>query len=335
MNKERGFSLVEALVASAIALVILGATMNSLNDALATSEKATLMADLEQNLRVGTNFLIRDFVHVGWNIPTGGLPIPSGDGANPVRRPGPPGTTYNFSPAVAVAAVNPGAGLGPVSHGRPTDMVNILYADDLLPLNQQPLDAIAADGSSMTVNAATPITNVDNGLREGDLIAFSNALGNTIQYVTRVSGQVAFFEPGDPMSLNQPAAPNGSILQLQSGGTFPPTTATRVLLVTYYVDTTTDPASPRLIRRINNRAGQAVALVVDDLQLTYDLVDGVSNPTDIETPVAPNSPNQIRKVNIRIFGRSSARLRNTGEFLSRSLATQVSFRSLTFVDRYR
>ena len=335
MEKERGFSLVEAMVAATITVVVLAGTMNALNDALGTNEKASLIADLEQNLRAGTNFLIRDFIHVGWGIPTGGIPIPSGDGVNPVRRPGPPGTDYSFSPAVAVAAVNPGAGLGPVSNGNATDIVNILFADDLLPLNQRPLDAIAADGSSMTVNAATQVSGVDNAIVAGDLIAFSNASGNTLQYVTRVAGQTVYFDAGDPMNLNQPAAPHGSILQLKAGAAFPPTTATRVWLITYYLDTTTDPESPRLVRRVNNRAGQAVALVLDDLQLTYDLVDGVSNPTNVDTPVAPNSPNQIRKVNIFASGRSSSPVRIMGEFLRRSLTTQVSLRSLTFVDRYR
>jgi hypothetical protein len=230
--------------------------------------------------------------------------------------------------------VNPGASLGPGADGRPTDIVNVVYADNLLPLSQSPLAAISANGQTATVNPGTPITGVRYPIQVGDLIAFSNALGNTIQCVTQVAGQTMTFAPGDPMQLNQPGAPQGSIMQLQSGGVFPPTTATRVWMITYYLDTTTDPNTPRLIRRVNNRPGDTVALVLEDLQLTYDLVDGVTNPTNVESPVAPNSPHQIRKVNIFISGRTSARLRNTTEFLRRSLTTQVSLRSLSFVDRY-
>lgn len=335
MKQEQGFSMTEVLVSTAITLVLLVATMGSLSDAFGLNERVTLMADLEQNLRSGMNFLVRDFLNAGWGIPTGGLPIPSGTGALPVARPGPPGTSYTFSPAETIAAVNPGAGLGPVGNGRATDIVNILYADNLLPLNQSPLDAIAADGSSATVNAGTPITGVRYPIRAGDLIAFSNALGNTVQYVTRVSGQTIYFEAGDPMNLNQPGAAQGSIMQLQSEGTFPPTTATRVWLVTYYLDTTTDPEMPRLIRRINDRPGEVVALVLEDLQLSYDLVDGVTNPTNVKTPVPPNSPNQIRKASIFLSGRSGARIRHTGEFVQRNLTTQISLRSLSFIDRYQ
>jgi Tfp pilus assembly protein PilW len=334
-RNEEGFSLSEALIAVLVMLVLTAATMSAFNDAIGLHEKSSIIADLEQNLRAGMNLLTQDLINAGWGIPTGGLPIPSGAGVTAVNRPSPPTVNYTFSPAEAIAAVNPGAGLGPRGNGRTTDMVNILYADNLLPLNQTPLDSIAVDGRSARVNAGTPITGINNPITAGDLIAFSNAHGNTVQYVTRVDGQTMYFEANDPMNLNQPTAPQGSISLLQSGGVYPPTTATRVLMITYYLDTATDPTMPRLIRRVNFRTGAAVALVLEDMQLTYDLVDGVTNPTNVETPVAPNSPNQIRKASIFLAGRSSLRVRNSNEFLRHNLTTQVSLRSLSFIDRYR
>jgi type II secretory pathway pseudopilin PulG len=335
MKREQGFSIAEVLVSMTITLLLVAATLSSLKDALGLNEKTNLMSDLEQNLRAGINFMVQDSIQAGWLIPTGGIPIPSGAGATDVKRPSPPGTNYTFSPSVTVSAVNPGAGLGPQGEGRATDMVNILYADNLIPLNQTPLAAIGANGSTMTVNAGTQITGVPNAITAGDLIAFNNSLGETMQCVTGVNGQVVSFAAGDPLNLNQPGAAQGSIMQLQSGGVFPPTTATRVWLVTYYLDTTTDPTMPRLIRRINNRPGQVVGLVLEDLQLSYDLVDGVTNPTDVKNPVAPNSPNQIRKANIYISGRSSSKIRNTNDYLRHSLTTHVSLRSLAFVNRYK
>jgi hypothetical protein len=91
---------------------------------------------------------------------------------------------------------------------------------------------------------------------------------------------------------------------------------------------------PRLIRRVNNRPGQVVALVLEDLQLSYDLVDGVTNPTNVKAPTAPNSNNQIRKANVFLSGRSSSKVRNTNDYLHRNLTTQISLRSLAFVNRY-
>jgi hypothetical protein len=333
MRKEQGFSNVEVLISVAITLVLLGGTMSSFNSSVGLSEQSRLMADLGQNLRTGINFAVRDFLTAGWGIPTGGIPIPSGAGALAVKRPGPPGTNYVFN-SLVIAAVNPGAGLGPAASGQATDMVNILYSDNALPLNQTPLASIAANGSSVTVNAGTPITGVSNPISVGDLIAFSNALGNTMQYVSRVSGQTIFFDAGDPLGLNQPGASQGSISQIKNGAVFPPTTATRVWLITYYLDLTTDPEMPRLIRRVNNKPGEALALVLDNLQLSYDLVDGVTNPTNVADPTAPNSPNQIRKANIFVSGRSTSRVRSTGDYLRSTLTTQVSLRSLSFIDRY-
>jgi Tfp pilus assembly protein PilW len=336
MKKEQGFSTAEVLTATAITLVVLAGTMGSFNNSLGLTGKATEMADLEQNLRAGMNLMVGDFISAGWSIPIGGIPIPSGAGANAVIRPGPSGHTYTFT-SQSISAVNPGAGLGPDVHGPDTDIINILYADSTLPLNQAPLAAVATDGSSVTVSAGTPIVNVSNPIRAGDLIALNNANGSTLQFVTGVSGQTILFASGDPAGLNQPNAADGSIATLRNIATqdFPPTTATRVWLVTYYLDFDVNHDTPRLIRQINYNQGQAVALVLEDLQLTYDFVDGATNPTDVETPSGSNGPGQIRKANILLSGRSSSEIKKNGEFLRRTLTTQVSLRSLSYIDRYR
>ena len=49
----------------------------------------------------------------------------------------------------------------------------------------------------------------------------------------------------------------------------------------------------------------------------------------------PCSPNQIRKVNILLAGRSRIPMRGTQQFFRNRLVTQVSLRSLSFVDRYQ
>ena len=65
-------------------------------------------------------------------------------------------------------------------------------------------------------------------------------------------------------------------------------------MVTYYIDATTDPQHPRLVRRINNghptgfnnNLGTAVAFDIESLQLTYDLADGVGNPANVRMVAA-------------------------------------------------
>ena len=76
------------------------------------------------------------------------------------------------------------------------------------------------------------------------------------------------------------------------------------------------------------------------------MVDGVTNPSNVRMVAAdlttggacapsPCSPNQIRKVNVFLAGRSAQRFSVTERFFRNTLSTQVSLRSLALVDRYR
>jgi hypothetical protein len=78
-----------------------------------------------------------------------------------------------------------------------------------------------------------------------------------------------------------------------------------------------------------------VSLDIEDLQITYDLVDGFTNPAGVDQPVAPNSAAQIRKATVALLARSHSEQRATGRFHYQTLRTQISFRSLSFLDRYQ
>ena len=96
----------------------------------------------------------------------------------------------------------------------------------------------------------------------------------------------------------------------------------------------------------NNASGTVVAFDVENLQISYDMVDGVSNPAEVKMNAAdlagtgrcspnPCSPNQIRKINIQLTGRSRTTMRQTRQYFRNTLNTQVSLRSMSFIDRYR
>jgi len=336
VRNEAGFSLAEFLVSMLLTLVVLGISLSTFNDAVNINQLAGLVADTDQNVRSGLNMMTRDLIQTGEGIPTGGIPVPSGGGSTPINRPGPVGATYTFPAGTVLPAVTPGAGLGPTIALQPTDLVTVLYADPTLPLNTAPLVSINATGTRATVDPAVSITDPDTAVRAGDLIMFSNAFGNALQEVTGTDGaQTMLFDPGDPLNLNQSAASQGTLVRLQSGpGAYPPTTATRIVMVSYYIDAS-NPAGPRLVRQVGAGPRLAIALGVENLQLSFDLVDGVTNPTNVRSPAPPNSPHEIRKVNLFLSARSEAAHRQTGRWFRNSLATQVSLRSLSFVDRYR
>lgn len=368
-SAQDGFSLVELLMSTVITLLVLGTALTTFRDALRLNESATLIGDATQNLRAGTNILVRDLMQAARGIPTGGIPIPSGAGSQPINRPSPPGMAYEFDNAdgTTLSAVISGDALGPSVGGDPTDMVTMLaidptsylqYEEDALavPLevnwgaNQAlwpdgltaPTPTLAADGASLNVQQfATWISDPISGVKPGDLLLFTNSLGAAIQTVTRVDGTQVFFDSNsdDDFNFNQRAVSQGSIIQIRNGATFPQTTVVRVQMLTYYIDSVSSPWTPRLMRQVNFFPPQALAGVLEDLEITYDLADGSTNPTAVpDLPYVEDgltyTANLIRKVNLHVGVRSDTRSAVQNDYLRHHLSTSVSIRSLAYVSRY-
>jgi len=368
-RSEDGFTLLELMAATIIALVVIGAAMNAFKDAVGLAGTASDVADTTQNLRGGANFLIHDLVLAGRGIPIGGIPIPSGAGSGQILRPSPPGLGYTFDNlnATTMTAITTGSGLGPppAVNQPPTDIITILSVDPILdsclgsPLSVKPSGAgngqpeMFVDGSSFTIvnvnNVRCPDGNGgwDGGwlsgnssqpaVKRGDLLLFTDPNGrNAIQTVTSTDNTNVYFAQNgnDAFGFNQPGAAAGSITQVLGQAL----TVQRVLMYTYYVDP--NNGTPRLMRRYNMGTPQALAGVVEDLQLSYDLVDGVNNPTNVANlPFALGavtySANQIRKVSLQIGVRSETMSLKLHDYLRSHLSTVVSIRNLAYVDRYQ
>ncbi len=334
---DAGFSLAESLVATMLTLMVIGAALGMFNNSVQLADSTRIVSETNQNLQVATSLMVRDFIQAGRGIPQGGVPIPSGAGSTAIVRPGPTALTF---PAtwVTLPAVSPGSSLGPTMLGVQTDIVTILYEDATLGLSQFPLTDINGNGNQIRVDPRTSIGGPD-GLKVGDLLLFSNALGNAMRVITHIPGgplQQVTVAPNDPLGINQTNAAQGSLQQLEIGpNLYPPTTATRIVMVTYYIDNTTDPQLPRLVRQVNAGNQLAIALGAENLQLTFDLVDGVTNPSNVAAPPVANSPHQIRKVNVFLSARSIDKSPKTNNYFRNSIATQVGLRSLSFVDRYQ
>ena len=345
---DGGFTLIELMIASMITLVVMGVAFSTFDNALALNEAATQISDSSQNLRAGTNLLIRDLMQTGRNLPIGGIAIPSGDGSTAIYRPGPANQTYTFdnTDATTITSITTGNGMGPTVKGNATDLVTILMDDPQLdPLTVYPsttsgtVAKLAADGSSFNVGASTawlagnPAQGV-SPIKVGDLIYFSAAGGTTIQTVTAVTTTVVTFGT-DPFNFNQRGAEAGSITQIL-GSTM---TARRIFMYTYFVYEET-AGVPRLMRMLNMYPASALAGVIEDLDLDYDIVDGVNNPTDIaQLPYTANSvtstASQIRKATVHVGVRSEFISTRTKDYLRNHLSTVVALRNLAYVDRYQ
>jgi prepilin-type N-terminal cleavage/methylation domain-containing protein len=332
-GREGGFTLIELMIASVITSVALAVAMTAFQGMAQTSDGAALLSDVNLSLRSTLNLMTRDVLSAGRDIPVGGISIPSGAAATAIKRPSPAGTTRVFDEDwVVLPAVSPGDGLGPAIGGRTTDIVTILVADP--DFQKIPAD-VAEDGSSAEVDEDTPIDG-PGGIAVGDLIMFEAAGHRALQMVTGRTGQTLQFTAGDDMNLNQRGASEGTIMPLIPLSEDPGDASlhmmevSRVLMISYYIDAS-HPARPVLMRRINLGPERAIGVGVENLQVTFDLVDGDTNPLN---EASPELPNQIRKANVFLTGRSYREWGRTREYLRTSVSTQMSLRSLAFVDRY-
>jgi hypothetical protein len=179
-------------------------------------------------------------------------------------------------------------------------------------------------------------------IQPGDLLMFSNSLGTALQQVTSAAGNVLNFATGDAFGLNGRTDPHGTILQLRNAGCttpancWPPTTVTRIWMITYYLDNLADPTHVRLIRRVNFNPGNPVGETLENMQFTYNFVDGVNNPVNQTSVPAGNTEAQIRSVSISLGARSNNMVREGNKLLySRdNLVTQISLRSMAYVNNY-
>ena len=378
-TSDAGFSLMELMAATALGLVVIGTAMTSFKDAIGMTNVATNLADASQNLRGGTNFLIHDLTLAGRGLPNGGISIPTGAGSGPILRPSPSGMAYNFdnTSATTLTVITTGSNLGPTVDNQATDMVTLLTIDPILdaclggPLVVNPpvqpngaatnpaLPIITANGSAFTVGPNVQCAGAVGGgwlvgsgsqgqapVKKGDLLMFTDPFGkNTIQTVTRTDTTNVYFDSNsadDTFGFNQPQAAAGGITQILKSppviGVAQALSVQRVLMYTYYVDP--GNGTPRLMRQYNMSTPQALAGVVEDLQLTYDVVDQQVNPTGlVDLPYTLNgatySANQIRKVGVHVGVRSEAMSMRVHDYLRSHISTVVSIRNLAFVDRYK
>jgi hypothetical protein len=272
------------------------------------NESVMRLTSMNGTLRSSMDLLVRDFLQIGSGLPPShGISIPSGLGSTPVRIPGPPGSAFTTAAGTAQRVV---IDTGP--------------------------DRVSA----------------------GQLMMVTKGSLTTLVQVTAMNpvNRVLTFGAGDSLNLNQPAAAAGTLAALNASAPANATgnvRLTRIRMISYYLDNTI-PGSPRLVRRVNNghptvfnnTLGTVVGGDVEGLRLTYDLVDGTANPSDVRFSAsdvggggacAPNActPNQIRKISVTLTARSSGAAEAGTTIFRNALTSQVSLRSMAFVNEYQ
>ncbi|HUC53907.1 MAG TPA: prepilin-type N-terminal cleavage/methylation domain-containing protein [Candidatus Cybelea sp.] len=375
MKRKSGFTLVELIIGMAITMVALAAAVMMFRDSTKANTNVTQTSDMSDNMRAGLNLIVQDLIQTGTGIPTGGISIPNttnAAGCNIGGRVNRPPTVLNLTfngpnsanagCNVILPAIEPGQSLGPIvtspdgTSGPNTDIITVTYADNTLATMDAkqingsgcPGGSIAADGSSITFDPnCVTLGAAGIPINPGDLLMIYNANNpnGVLQTVTSVSGQTLNFAAGDAFNLNgrTTSEASGTIKQLQNSpftGTYPPTNCTRIWMITYYLDTTTDPKHPRLMRAVNFNTPQTVAETFENLQFAFNFDDGTTNPVNQSAvPVVPaptgDNENQIRSVNIYLGARSTTFAATTGQYVRTNQATQVALRSMAYFNNYK
>jgi prepilin-type N-terminal cleavage/methylation domain-containing protein len=384
MKLQKGFSLIELMVSMGIVVTVVAIATGTLMQAEHATTAVAYEANTQENLRAGMHFMVRDLMQAGEGIPQGGVSLPYTGATSAITRPGTATTfpvAYTTLPAITpgslagqlATSLNPATGA--TLTGVKTDIINIIYADNVLqdtaqhylysyPIVQAfpstPVCAgtINATGASVTLAPACFIMpGATNPITTGNLIMFHNQNGTALEYVTSVAGPTINFAAGDPAGLNQTGKTFGTVANLATApGVFPPTIITRVWMVTYYIDAT-NPQDPQLIRQVNYPnypAGAPVnppTAIADDIENlafsyaitsstdpagTYGVTPFTNGPGNAPQPILPDTPAQIRAVNVFMAGRSEQTYTalSTPQYLRNNLSTQVSIRSLSFTNQF-
>ncbi len=369
MKKQAGFSMLELLVSMAILVTIVGVTLKALVDAQNASQAVGLLGDMTQNLRASLTFMSRDLTQTGEGVSQGGIPFPQGGTAKKINWPSPPGKAYTYPLAAPMpqstnlTPIVPANALGLTVNGVVTDMVSLMFVDNsLIDTNQHWLSEypiysaanpvcngiIASTGLSVTFDANCIKITGNDGIKAGDLILFTTSSGTAIQTVTSVTGQVVAFAASDAFNFNGQlaAATTGTLKQLQNGaagaqGPYPPITASRVKIVSYWIDNVTNAKVPTLIRQVNFNPPYAVGQGIEDLQISYGIAEpssvaayGTVGPGNAQYPIAPDTPSQIRTVNLFVAARTENPYSVNGQYFRDNMVSTVCIRSLSFVNRY-
>jgi prepilin-type N-terminal cleavage/methylation domain-containing protein len=359
--KTRGFTLVELMIALAVGLTVLGAALTLYRKAVDGTFLTTQRTEMQLEVRAAETMLQKDISMAGSGLMPGGVGLPSGTsktakyGCDSTKcYVGSSGQAY---PGNYMYWIVPGHSVGATLNATAgaTDAITVVSGDTGFLLNSYNV-SLNSSGTVATFTLPSPapaltpqgVSDSAVGLRAGDLVLFTGKVGgNTKTGIGQVTANVtgtsspytANFSDPDSLGFNQSAATAGSMKQLVGGTGI---TATRINVVTYYIDVLADPSgsgvgTPRLMRQVNGQAAVPVAENIADLRFSYDLYDDTGTlhlAQGDATTCSGCSPNVIRKVNIEHLTARSAAHGALG-YQSLDIQADVSVRNMSFKDRYQ
>jgi prepilin-type N-terminal cleavage/methylation domain-containing protein len=147
-NSDRGFTLIELMIALSVGLVVIGAAVQLFSRCINAEWVVSQKSEMQQDMRASSDLLNQDITLAGAGLGNAALALPSGTGVKPVY--GCDQTfTCNYINGAAVAfpvpsggtvpylyGVVPGYNLGPILNVTegPSDIISLVYTDGVLAL---------------------------------------------------------------------------------------------------------------------------------------------------------------------------------------------------------
>ena len=275
-HPEAGFTLVEVMSAMVILLLAITAVFATFQVQQKSFVVQSRVAEMQQNLRQGVEFLTRDIRLAGYGIPAD-VTIPDN---------------------VIAAGVTTMRSLYAKDNTTGPDQIYVMYLYDMDASQPPTTITIPMPNASAELNVASV-----QGFAVGDLVIIRNGTAADMFEVTQVQGAALKLQHnpgGSARDYNNP----GGHSTFPAGGYGTGSTLAKARFIRYYIDDTTDPAHPTLmVDRMTGAAPQPLADDIEDMQLAYGLDTNADGVVDTWT-ASPGTPSQIRQVRLQLLARA-------------------------------
>lgn len=373
LKSQRGFSLLELLVASSIGLTVVLVMTSLFKTGMDATMRVTQRAETQQNLRAAVELMTKDISLAGAGLPSGGLQLTTGGGSSlyacnqagtcyitgdtyPNNGAGTPNYMFPLIPGFATGVQN-GAVI-PAAPGQVNSSITSIYCDYNFPLSNFTFTFPSGTSANVAViNGAITPNNIlaPGGLQVGDLLMFlvatpgngttssGTSLVQNAAVVAEITGipnnTTVTFATGDALNMNQTGGANNlAAVAGAAAAAGSQTSVCRLQAVSYFLQV--PPAggtvqTPRLMRQVNGLNAVPVADGIINLQFTYDIIDTNTGAVvaNQQNPIGAGQSPNLIQ-KVNVWIMGSSPTTSGNKSQNMYLATSVSTRDMTFCNSY-
>jgi prepilin-type N-terminal cleavage/methylation domain-containing protein len=373
LKPQRGFSLLELLVASSIGLTVILVMSSLFKTGMDATMRVTQRAETQQNMRAAIELMTKDISMAGAGLPSGGLQLTTSGGVSryacnqtgtcyitggtyPNNGAGTPNYMFPLIPGFNRGVQN-GAVI-PAAPGQINSSITAISCDYNFPLTNFRFTFPSSTTANVAViNGGVQPNNIlaPGGLQVGDLIMFTVATpgngttgtGTSLVQNAAIAAEITGipnntrlnFNTGDPLNMNQTSGSNNlAAVAAAAAGVGAQTSACRLQAVSYFLQV--PPAggtvqSPRLMRQVNGLDAVPVADNIINLQFSYDIIDATTGTVvaNQRDPVGAAQSPNLIQ-KVNIWIMGASPTTNGNKSQNMYLATAVSTRDMTFCNSY-